>query len=910
MTVTDNGDGTMTAVIDGTETVKNEYNAEVEVNPAEGETIFGKKNLAKTTEDDKGHTFTFTLSAVTKNAPMPEEGKEVATVTYEAGDTGEQVVPFGKITYTLEGDYEYKITETVGEYTEDKGWTITNNDALITVTVTDNGDGTMTAVIDGTETVRNEYNAEVIVNPTDVKTKFGEKDLTKTTEDGKGHEFNFTLAAVTKDAPMPENGEAKTSYAAAETGVKTIPFGSITYKAAGVYEYTITEDTTNYTAEKGWTVTNSPATVKVTVVDNGDGTLSATVDTQKIENAYNAEVVVNPTDVKTKFGEKDLTKTTEDGKGHEFNFTLAAVTKDAPMPENGEAKTSYAAAETGVKTIPFGSITYKAAGVYEYTITEDTTNYTAEKGWTVTNSPATVKVTVVDNGDGTLSATVDTQKIENAYNAEVVVDPSDAKTLFGQKNLTNTTKDGKGHEFNFKLAAVTKDAPMPENGDAKTSYAAAETGAKAIPFGTITYKAAGVYEYTITEDTTNYTAEKGWTVTNSPATVKVTVVDNGDGTLTATADTQTIENKYEAEPVVINTEDTTAEFGEKTVIGSNFPAKDFAFKMIEVADEKGTAMEGALTADATLNFTEAGTKAIGFGEVIYDDVGTHYYKITETTEAVPGDGWKMDAEAETGKIVKVEVTDNGIGKLEAKVTNISFTNEFVGVPGIEIVKTTTSKPANGTAYVLGEEITYDLKVTNTGNLTLTDVEVNDPLTGGSWTISQLDAGVTLEVFTTSYIVKEADMLAGKVVNKATVTAKDPNGDPVEEEDEVEDPIEAGITLTVVKNWADGNRINGRPASLIVTLTGGGTTRMVTLNAANNWTASIGNLPKTDPNGNAITYTWSEPAIAGYRQTRMVTTGDTTTITNTRNNVPPTPIDEDETPLGLGIVYINVGDCLE
>ena len=161
-------------------------------------------------------------------------------------------------------------------------------------------------------------------------------------------------------------------------------------------------------------------------------------------------------------------------------------------------------------------------------------------------------------------------------------------------------------------------------------------------------------------------------------------------------------------------------------------------------------------------------------------------------------------------------------------------------------------------------------------------------------------------------MKEADTLAGKVTNKATVTAKDPNEDPVEDDDEVEDPTEAGITLTVVKVWADGNRVGGRPASLIVTLTGGGQARFITLTAANNWTASVPNLPKTDPNGRVITYTWSEPAIAGYTQTSIVTNGNTTTITNTRNNVPPRNpiIEEEETPLGLGIVYINVGDCLE
>ena len=40
----------------------------------------------------------------------------------------------------------------------------------------------------------------------------------------------------------------------------------------------------------------------------------------------------------------------------------------------------------------------------------------------------------------------------------------------------------------------------------------------------------------------------------------------------------------------------------------------------------------------------------------------------------------------------------------------------------------------------------------------------------SWTIASLAPGAE-EVFTTSYVVKEEDVLAGKVVNVATATRK-------------------------------------------------------------------------------------------------------------------------------------------
>ena len=410
----------------------------------------------------------------------------------------------------------------------------------MTVTVTDNGDGTLSAVVKNI-TIENAYNAQIIVKPSEAKTKFGEKYLSKTTEDGKGHEFSFTLAAVTTGAPMPDNATAKVSYEAGKTGKVIIPFGDITYKAVGEYKYTITEKD----AGDGWTTTGSPLTVTVDVTDNGDGTLTAKVTGGEITNEYNAEVIVDPTKTETQFGAKNLVKTTEDGKGHEFSFTLSAA-DGAPMPDSATAKVSYDAGKTGEQVIPFGKITYKAAGTYKYTITEDTANYTAEKGWTVTNSPLTVTVEVTDNGDGTLKAKVTGGEIKNEYKAkEVTVDPTDDKTLFGRKNFILVKGDGKAYSFNFTLKAETAGAPMPVSPSATVSYAADEEGTKTIPFGKITFTKVGEYEYSISEDVGNYKPEYGWTITDNDTKVKVKVTDNGEGQLVAAVSgTETITNSY------------------------------------------------------------------------------------------------------------------------------------------------------------------------------------------------------------------------------------------------------------------------------------------------------------------------------------------------------------------------------
>ena len=107
-----------------------------------------------------------------------------------------------------------------------------------------------------------------------------------------------------------------------------------------------------------------------------------------------------------------------------------------------------------------------------------------------------------------------------------------------------------------------------------------------------------------------------------------------------------------------------------------------------------------------------------------------------------------------------------------------------------MLKTTTSTPAKEEGYALGEEITYEIVVKNTGNLTLTDVVVTDEKTGDEWKIETFVVGAT-ETYEASYTVTEADILAGEVVNVAVATAKTPDPDEpeVSDEDDAEDETE-------------------------------------------------------------------------------------------------------------------------
>ena len=114
--------------------------------------------------------------------------------------------------------------------------------------------------------------------------------------------------------------------------------------------------------------------------------------------------------------------------------------------------------------------------------------------------------------------------------------------------------------------------------------------------------------------------------------------------------------------------------------------------------------------------------------------------------------------------------------------------------------TKTSDVPEGQKAALGQTITYTIKVQNAGNVPYTNVKVEDPLTGLTATIETLAVGET-KTFTTEYVVTEADVLEGHVLNTATATGdkiKDPASDEKQKEpnggDEVETPTFAPITI--------------------------------------------------------------------------------------------------------------------
>ena len=117
---------------------------------------------------------------------------------------------------------------------------------------------------------------------------------------------------------------------------------------------------------------------------------------------------------------------------------------------------------------------------------------------------------------------------------------------------------------------------------------------------------------------------------------------------------------------------------------------------------------------------------------------------------------------------------------------------------LTVTKETTSTPADG-KYVLDEVITYKVTVTNDGNVTLTDLEIVDELTGDTWTVTSLAPNAS-KVFTATHTVTVDDVVAGSVTNAVTATAVDPDSEEVS----------GNASVTDETKKKDGNDVDPEP----------------------------------------------------------------------------------------------------
>ncbi|MEO8237867.1 MAG: gliding motility-associated C-terminal domain-containing protein, partial [Flavobacterium sp.] len=129
-------------------------------------------------------------------------------------------------------------------------------------------------------------------------------------------------------------------------------------------------------------------------------------------------------------------------------------------------------------------------------------------------------------------------------------------------------------------------------------------------------------------------------------------------------------------------------------------------------------------------------------------------------------------------------------------------NVFVEVPAIAIIKTATFNDTDNSGFAnAGETITYNFKVTNTGNVPLSGVTVTDPLTG----IVMSGQAISLAVnesdehtFSATYTILQSDINKGNVTNQATVKGNSVIGVVVEDKSDKENNLEDNPTVLDIK----------------------------------------------------------------------------------------------------------------
>ena len=567
------------------------------------------------------------------------EGKDVKVVA-TGKNAADGKITMSPIEYTKAGTHAYTLREVKGGTTS-KGITYSDAKYTIETTITDNGDGTLSAthVLKDVKVAefKNSYN---VTPKSSSVTDLITADKVLDGRDLKAGDFRFELVEGNNVvATGTNNADGK------------IVMDPVTYTAAGEHTY-ILRETKAGTTENGITYSTAEYTIVTTVKDNNDGTLSVehklqNVDKATFENAY----TVTP----KSFSVTDQITATKvltgrDLKEGEFSFELVEgndVVATGKNDDRGKIKMS--------------PIEYTAAGKHTYTLCEVPGD--ANNGITYDGKTYTIETTITDKGDGTLEAKhvlngADEAKFNNSYKPN-----PDEFSVTDQitANKVLTGRELAAGEFSFELVEGDKVVATGTN-DASGN----------ITMGAVKYAKPGKYPYTLRE-VNGGTTSKGITYSDAKYTIETTITDNGDGTLSAThelksATPATFENTYSVTPT-----DADLDFDLSKVISGRDWTDGDEFSFTITAPEDAPLPDPA-TVTVSKKDAKDGIAAIKFGKIHYAAAGTYKYEIRENAGSTVGVTY--DAHVATAEVT---VTENGDGSLTANVTkkeNGRFTNTY------------------------------------------------------------------------------------------------------------------------------------------------------------------------------------------------------------------------------------------
>lgn len=638
-------------------------------------------------------SFEFTITAL-DGAPMPKrDGADVSTVTLKSAGSkdGEPVsFDFGQIEFTSDmvkdapdhkRTFTYEVTETAGTL---PGIHYSDNKAVIKVTVSDNGQGKLVAsATTQNGTFVNRYSAELNYKAA------GGLNLAKTLTGRDMTDGQFIIKIAPNDEAaanlldLPTEGRVVSMPAASDgvqvavsalTGDAVITQGdarqeAYTYKvaeqgtASGGYTYDTTERTVSITVAGDPTKGTLTATTVVsggpegskTYVYSSNATGSQEAAVVPFNNSYKAAGEVGITATKSLTG-RDLTE-------GEFNFAVKyASGGDDLLTASNKAdgsidfgKLSYTT-ETLAKLVTDGHAKKavkdgKPAWTIPYNAYEKTDSL--PRGVSAQTQLISFTVTVVDNGDGMLTATADTGnrlKFQNVYStgAPVSVGLSGMKVLKSDAGLTPASIEGK---FTFTVTSDDAAAPMPQKATA-TNDANGN-----VDFGDIKFTLDDLNKALGTNGTRVADADdetKG--ASSEEAATDAAGQSASDQGSAAGADSEEQGNAAASDG-------TEQGQGAAVVTGEGTGAASVSTAANKVA--------GAEDADqASAQSDEPATRA-GVARS-----HTFTYKVTESGSA---DGVTNDTETKT---VKFEVTDHGDGKLTVQrvggdpAAAFTFTNTY------------------------------------------------------------------------------------------------------------------------------------------------------------------------------------------------------------------------------------------